>query len=101
MPSILLQSKPDAKIGILYQNDDYGKDCLKGFKDGLAEKASTMIVAEVSYEATDATIDSQIVSLQASPTDFYPIEQTQLIRFDGKTWVGFGELMSRLSNPAL
>ena len=58
----LLQSKPDAKIGILYQNDDYGKDYLKGFKDGLAEKASTMIVAEVSDEATDATIDSQIVS---------------------------------------
>ena len=49
----LLQNKPDAKIGILYQNDDYGKDYLKGFKDGLGDKAANMIVAEVSYEVTD------------------------------------------------
>ena len=67
----LLQNKPDAKIGILYQNDDFGKDYLKGFKDGLGEKASKMIVAEVSYEATDPTIDSQIVTLQASGADVF------------------------------
>jgi len=65
----VLQSKPNAKIGILYQNDDYGKDYLKGFKDGLGEKAAKLIVAEVSYEATDPTIDSQIVQLQASGAD--------------------------------
>jgi branched-chain amino acid transport system substrate-binding protein len=67
----LLQNKPDAKIGILYQNDDFGKDYLKGFKDGLGERASKMIVAEISYEATDPTIDSQIVSLQASGADVF------------------------------
>jgi branched-chain amino acid transport system substrate-binding protein len=67
----LLQNKPDAKIGILYQNDDYGKDYLKGFKDGLGDKAAKMIVAEVSYEATDPTVDSQIVSLQASGADAF------------------------------
>ena len=67
----LLQNKPDAKIGILYQNDDYGKDYLKGFKDGLGDKAAKMIVAEVSYEVTDPTVDSQIVSLQASGADVF------------------------------
>lgn len=65
----LLKSKPAAKIAILYQNDDYGKDYLKGFKDGLGDSASKMIVAEVTYEPTDPTIDSQIVSLQASGAD--------------------------------
>jgi branched-chain amino acid transport system substrate-binding protein len=70
----LLQSKPDAKIAILYQNDDYGKDYLKGFKDGLGDKAGKMIVAEASYEVTDPTIDTQIVSLQASgATVFFDI----------------------------
>ena len=49
---------------MLYQNDDYGKDYLKGFKDGLGDKAKTMIVAEASYEVTDPTVDSQIVKLQ-------------------------------------
>ena len=65
----LLKNKPDAKVAILYQNDDFGKDYLKGFKDGLGDKAVKMIVAEVSYEPTDSTIDSQIVSLQASGAD--------------------------------
>jgi branched-chain amino acid transport system substrate-binding protein len=65
----LLKNKPDAKVAILYQNDDFGKDYLKGFKDGLGDKAVKMIVAEVSYEPTDPTIDSQIVSLQASGAD--------------------------------
>jgi branched-chain amino acid transport system substrate-binding protein len=67
----LLQNKPDAKIGVLYQNDDYGKDYLKGFKDGLGDKAAKMIVAEVSYEASDATVDSQIVTLQGSGADVF------------------------------
>ena len=50
---------------MLYQNDDYGKDYLKGFKDGLGDKAATMIVAEASYEVTDPTVDSQIVQLKS------------------------------------
>ena len=66
----ILQTKPDAKIGILYQNDDYGKDYLKGFKDGLGAKAG-MIVKEVSYEVADPTVDSQIVQLQASGADTF------------------------------
>jgi branched-chain amino acid transport system substrate-binding protein len=67
----LLQNKPDAKIGILYQNDDGGKDYLKGFKDGLGNKAAKMIVAEVSYEITDASVDTQIVTLQGSGADVF------------------------------
>jgi branched-chain amino acid transport system substrate-binding protein len=66
----LLKNTPNAKIGVLYQNDDYGKDYLKGMKDGLGEKAS-MIVKEVSYEVTDPTVDSQIVQLQASGADVF------------------------------
>jgi branched-chain amino acid transport system substrate-binding protein len=64
----LLQNKPNAKIAVLYQNDDSGKDYLKGLKDRLGSKAF-MIVKEASYEATDPSIDSQIVSLQASGAD--------------------------------
>ena len=65
----ILKNKPDAKIAVLYQNDDYGKDYLKGLKDGLGAKAASMIVAEDSYEITDPTIDSQIVKLKvAAPT---------------------------------
>src|SRR5712691_7311784 len=67
----IAQSQPDAKIGILYQNDDYGKDYVKGFKDGLGDKAAKMIVAEVSYESTDPTVDSQIVMLQGAGTDVF------------------------------
>ncbi len=67
----LLQTKPDAKIGILYQNDDFGKDYLKGIKDGLGDKAAKMIVSEVSYEVTDATVDSQIVTLKGSGADIF------------------------------
>jgi branched-chain amino acid transport system substrate-binding protein len=70
----ILANKPDAKIAILYQNDDYGKDYVKGLKDGLGDKAKKMIVAEVSYEVTDPTVDSQIVTLQASGADtFYNV----------------------------
>jgi branched-chain amino acid transport system substrate-binding protein len=66
----ILATRPNAKIGVLYQNDDYGKDYLKGFKDGLGAKAN-MIVAEVSYEVTDPTVDSQIVQLQTSGADVF------------------------------
>ena len=70
----LLENKPDAKIGALYQDDDYGRDYLKGLKDGLGDKAATMIVKEETYEATDPTIDSQIISLQASGANvFYDV----------------------------
>jgi branched-chain amino acid transport system substrate-binding protein len=60
--------KPDAKIGVFYQNDDYGKDYLKGLRAGLGPKAS-QIVAEVSYEIADPTIDSQIVQLKSAGVD--------------------------------
>src|SRR5262245_56850614 len=66
----ILDSHPNAKIGIVYQNDDAGKDYVKGLKDGLGAKVS-MIVKEVSYEPTDPTIDSQIVLLKASGADLF------------------------------
>jgi branched-chain amino acid transport system substrate-binding protein len=66
----VLKNKPDAKIAILYQNDDYGKDYLKGFKDGLGGKTS-LIVKEVSYEVSDPTVDSQMVQLQASGANVF------------------------------
>ncbi len=65
----LLRTKPDAKIAVLYQNDDYGKDLLKGLKDGLGDKAAKMIVGEVSYEVTDPTVDSQVVTLKGTGAD--------------------------------
>jgi branched-chain amino acid transport system substrate-binding protein len=66
----ILKNTPNAKIGILYQNDDYGKDYLKGFKDGLGAKTS-MIVKEVSYEVADPTVDSQMVQLQTAGADTF------------------------------
>jgi len=65
----ILKNKSDAKIGVLYQNDDFGKDYLKGVVDGLGAKAASMIKAKQSYETTDATVDSQIVALQAAGCD--------------------------------
>lgn len=65
----ILKNRPAAKIALLYQNDDYGKDYVKGLKDGLGDKASQMIVAEVSYETSDPTVDSQIVTLKGSGAD--------------------------------
>jgi branched-chain amino acid transport system substrate-binding protein len=65
----ILQNRPNAKIAVLYQNDDYGKDYLKGFKDGLGSQGSKLIVAEASYEVTDPTVDSQMVALKASGAD--------------------------------
>jgi branched-chain amino acid transport system substrate-binding protein len=67
----LLQNKPNAKIGILYQNDDYGKDYLKGLKDGLGDRTSKMIVSEVTYEVSDPTVDSQILTLKGSGADTF------------------------------
>ena len=64
----VMTEKPAAKIAVLYQNDDSGKDFIKGFKDGLGDKSS-MIVAAVSYEPTDPTVDSQIVQLHSSGAD--------------------------------
>jgi branched-chain amino acid transport system substrate-binding protein len=65
----ILQNYPNAKIGVLYQNDDLGKDYVIGLKDGLGAKAASMIVAETSYELTDPTIDSQIVKLKTLGAD--------------------------------
>jgi ABC-type branched-subunit amino acid transport system substrate-binding protein len=62
----ILANHPDAKIGVLYQNDDFGKDYILGLKESLGEKAASMIVAEAAYETTDPTVDSQIVKLKNS-----------------------------------
>jgi branched-chain amino acid transport system substrate-binding protein len=67
----ILKNMPNAKIAILYQNDDYGKDYVKGLKDGLGAKADTMIVAEESYETTEPTIDSHIVKLKSTGADVF------------------------------
>jgi branched-chain amino acid transport system substrate-binding protein len=69
--SYLLEERQTAKVGVLYQNDDYGKDYVKGFKDGLGDKAKSMIVAETPYETTDPTVDSQVVSLKSSGADLF------------------------------
>ena len=64
----ILKAKPEAKIGVLYQNDDFGKDYLKGLRAGLGAKAA-LIVAQASYEVSDPTIDSQIVQLKSAGVD--------------------------------
>ena len=66
----LMKEKPNAKIAIMYQNDDFGKDYLKGLKDGLGAKAS-MITAEESYEASEPTIDNHIVKLKATGAEVF------------------------------
>jgi branched-chain amino acid transport system substrate-binding protein len=65
----ILKNLPNAKIGVLYQNDDFGKDYLIGLQQALGDKAGKMIVATKTYETTDPTIDSQIVALQGSGAD--------------------------------
>ncbi|TMK44180.1 MAG: ABC transporter substrate-binding protein [Alphaproteobacteria bacterium] len=67
----LLKEKPDAKIAVLYQNDDYGKDYLKGLKEGLGAKAASMIIAEESYETTEPSIDNHIVKLKSTGADVF------------------------------
>ena len=66
----ILKTLPGAKIAVLYQNDDFGKDLLKGLKKGLGDKAG-MVVAEASFEVADPTVDSQIIKLQASGADVF------------------------------
>jgi branched-chain amino acid transport system substrate-binding protein len=65
----ILREHPNAKVGVLYQNDDLGKDYLAGLKAGLGDKAAGMIVAEVSYELSDPTIDSQILKIKDAGAD--------------------------------
>jgi len=67
----MMQVKPNARIGVLHQADDYGKDLMKGLRDALGDKADTMIVAVATYEVTDPSIDSQVISLQASGADTF------------------------------
>jgi branched-chain amino acid transport system substrate-binding protein len=67
----ILATKPDAKIGVLYQNDDLGRDYVAGLKDGLGDKYDTMVVKSVSYEVTDPTIDSQVLDLKSSGADIF------------------------------
>jgi branched-chain amino acid transport system substrate-binding protein len=69
--STILANHPDGKIGVLYQNDDYGKDYLEGLKAGLGDRADDMIVAALPYETADPTVDSQIVNLKASGADIF------------------------------
>jgi branched-chain amino acid transport system substrate-binding protein len=67
----ILKEKPNAKIAVLYQNDDYGKDYLKGLKDGLGAKAASMIIAEESFETTEPTVDNHIVKLKSTGADLF------------------------------
>src|ERR1700759_3750841 len=67
----ILKEKPNAKIAVLYQNDDYGKDYLKGLKDGLGAKAASMIIAEESYETSEPSIDSHVVKLKSAGADVF------------------------------
>ena len=67
----VLKTKPDAKIAVLYQNDDYGKDILLGVEAGLGDKEKTMIVVKASYEVSDPTVDSQIVQMQGSGANVF------------------------------
>ena len=67
----IMDNQAQGKIAILFQNDDYGKDYVKGLKDGLGDKAKSMIIAELPYEPADPTVDSQIISLKASGADIF------------------------------
>jgi len=67
----ILKNIPNAKVGILYQNDDYGKDYVKGFKEGLGDAAKRIIIMEQTYEVTDPTIDSQIANLKNSGANVF------------------------------
>jgi branched-chain amino acid transport system substrate-binding protein len=67
----ILKNLPNAKVAVLYQNDDFGKDYLTGLREGLGDKADKMIVASKTYETTDPTVDSQVVALQGSGADTF------------------------------
>jgi ABC-type branched-subunit amino acid transport system substrate-binding protein len=131
----ILKNYPSGKIAALWQNDDAGKDQMKGLRDGLGDKVG-MIIADKSYEVADPTVDSQIVALKDSGADifvtwaapkgaaqairkvgelgwknfssevllpgitintgardFFPIEQMQLMKFEGESWRLFGEVI--------
>ena len=72
----IVKTKPDAKIGILYQNDGFGKDYLIGLKDGLGPEHAGLVIKEVSYETSEPTVDSQIVTLQGSGADVFVLAAT-------------------------
>jgi branched-chain amino acid transport system substrate-binding protein len=81
----ILKEHPNARIGILYQNDDLGKDYINGLKAGLGDKAEKMIVAEASYEVSDPTIDSQVLKIKDAGADLFysastPKQAAQAIR---------------------
>jgi branched-chain amino acid transport system substrate-binding protein len=67
----ILKNKPDGKIGVLYQDDDFGKDYVKGLSDGLGDKAASMILVKASYESSDPSVDSQIVSMKSAGCDVF------------------------------
>jgi len=67
----ILKNHPNAKVGVLYQNDDLGKDYLNGIKAGLGDKAGAMVVAEASYEVSDPTIDSQVLKIKDAGADLF------------------------------
>jgi len=67
----ILEHKPDGKIGVLYQNDDFGKDYVKGLKDGLGDKEQSMIVIAAAYETTDSMVDSQVIGMKAAGVDVF------------------------------
>src|SRR5438045_1717698 len=66
-----MKENPNSKIAVLYQNDDYGKDYLKGLKDGLGAKAAAMIIAEESYETSEPVVDNHIVKLKSTGADVF------------------------------
>jgi ABC-type branched-subunit amino acid transport system substrate-binding protein len=73
----ILNVKPEGKVAILYQNDDFGKEYLSGLKEGLGARAKQMIVAEQSFELTDPTVESQVIGLRGSGADVLLIVATQ------------------------
>ena len=98
----LLRVRPNAKIAALYQHDDVGKDYMRGLREGLGDRADKMIVAEASFEVTDPTVDSQIVTLKASGADTFfifssPKAAAQAIR---KVWDLGWRPLQFVGNPA-
>lgn len=86
----ILATQPNAKVAVLFQNDDFGKDYLKGFTDALGDKAASMVVAQATYEVTDPTVDSQIIALKASGANVFfniatPKSAAQAIRKASET----------------
>ena len=99
----ILKEKPNAKIAVLYQNDDFGKDYLKGLKDGLGDKAASMIVAEDAYEVAEPTIDSHIVKMKSLNADVFvnitsPKFAAQAIRKTAE--IGWKPLHSSTTSPS-